>query len=138
MGTGEWAREGGEIVTFRDASLKASRDRRRKRVRRQVARSLLLVCLLEIVGCASHAPIDMGSYDPSHDQRAIADYYRHRAFAMREKAAAQATAAVRYEELFGPDSDLVSGARLLARYYEQTALELDRVAEDHAAVAGTR
>jgi hypothetical protein len=74
----------------------------------------------------------MDSYDPAHDQQAIAGYYRDQAMAMREKANAQATAAVRYEALFGPDADLVSGARSLAHYYEETAKELERIAEAHA------
>ncbi|MBX3330809.1 MAG: hypothetical protein KF722_10440 [Nitrospira sp.] len=98
----------------------------------------LLVCLLGIGGCASSEPLDMSSYDPSHDQKAIASYYRDQAVSMREKANAQATAAARYEALFGPEADLVSGARLLARYYEQTAQELERVAEAHAAVDRSR
>lgn len=102
-------------------------------------RHLLLLCLIltGLSGCASPEPIDMNSYDPSHNQTAIATYYRNQSMAMREKAAAQTTAAVRYEGLFGPDADLVSGARLLAEYYEQTAKELDRLAEAHAAVTRT-
>ena len=98
----------------------------------------LLVCLLGISGCAADEPLDMSSYDPSHDQKAIAGYYRDQAVAMREKATAQATAAARYEALFGSEADMVSGARLLAHYYEQTAQELERVAEAHAAVDRNR
>jgi hypothetical protein len=80
----------------------------------------------------------MSSYDPSHDQKAIASYYRDQAVSMREKANAQATAAVRYEALFGPEDDSVAGARSLAHYYEQTAQELDHLAEAHAAVGRNR
>jgi hypothetical protein len=96
----------------------------------------LLFCLIigVISGCASPESLEMGSYDPLHDQRAIAGYYRNQALAMHEKAKAQATTAARYEELFGAESDLVSGARLLAHYYEETALELGRLAEAHASV----
>lgn len=103
------------------------------------SRWLLLCCLIigVISGCASPESLEMGSYDPSHDQRAIAGYYRNQALAMHEKAKAQATTAARYEELFGADSDLVSGARSLAHYYEQTALELGRLAEAHASVDRT-
>jgi len=92
----------------------------------------LLVCLLGIGGCAADEPLDMSSYDPAHDQKTIASYFRDQAAAMREKANAQATAAVRYEALFGSEADMVSGARLLAHYYEQTAQELERIAESHA------
>lgn len=98
----------------------------------------LLVCLLGIVGCASQEPLDITSYDPSQDQTAIAHLYRNQAGMMREKAHAQATAAARYEALFGAEADLVSGARLLAHYYEQTAQELERRAAAHAAVGRNR
>lgn len=103
------------------------------------SRRLLLFCLIinVISGCASPESLEMGSYDPSHDQRAIAGYYRNQAIAMHEKAKAQTTTAARYEELFGAESDLVSGARLLAHYYEETALELERLAEAHASVDRT-
>lgn len=104
-----------------------------------IGRSLLLFCIVivGISGCASPEPMDMGSYDPSQNQTVIANYYRNQAIAMRKKANAQTTAAARYEGLFGLEADLVSGARLLARYYEQTAQELERIAEAHAAVART-
>ena len=95
---------------------------------------LVSVVLLGIAGCASPESIDLDSDDPSHDQTEIAAYYRNQAVAMREKAGAQATAAVRYEGLFGPEADLVSGAKSLAHYYEQTAQELERVAQAHETV----
>jgi hypothetical protein len=98
----------------------------------------LLACLLGIAGCASYETLDLNSYDPSHDQMAIAGYYRDQAVSMREKANAQATAAARYEALFGPEDDAVAGARSLAHYYEQTAQELERLAESHAAVGRNR
>ncbi len=98
----------------------------------------LLVGLLGIAGCASYDTLDLNSYDPSHDQTAIAGYYRDQAVSMREKAKAQATAAARYEALFGPEDDAVAGARSLAHYYEQTAQEFERLAESHAAVGRNR
>lgn len=103
-------------------------------------RGLLLCCLVVGVftGCASTESIDLDSFDPSHNQTEIANYYRNQAVAMREKADAQATAAVRYEALFGPEADLVSGAKSLAHYYEQTAQELERVAQAHQAVDQTK
>lgn len=103
----------------------------------QVAHCVLLCCLVMvgISSCASPESIDLNSYDPSHDQAAIAGYYKNQAEAMHEKAQAQAVAAARYEALFGPEADLVSGARLLGQYYEQTAKELEGIAEAHASVA---
>jgi len=103
--------------------------------RASMGQSLLLVAImLGMSSCLSPESIDLSSYDPSHDQTAIAGYYKNQADAMREKANAQATAAVRYEALFGPEADLVSGAKSLAHYYEQTAQELERVAQAHEAV----
>ncbi|MFO0700732.1 MAG: hypothetical protein U0236_16040 [Nitrospira sp.] len=98
---------------------------------------VLLFCIVLVgtSGCASPERIDLISYDPSQDQAAIAGYYRNQAEAMREKANAQAIAAARYEALFGPEADLVSGARLLGQYYEQTAKELEGLAEAHASAA---
>jgi hypothetical protein len=95
----------------------------------------LLLCIVGLGGCASYEPPDLNSYDPSHDQAAIAGYYKNQADAMREKANAQAIAAARYEALFGPEADLVSGARLLGQYYGQTAKELEGIAEAHGSVA---
>ncbi|MDF0676052.1 MAG: hypothetical protein P0120_17225 [Nitrospira sp.] len=99
---------------------------------------ILLVCLMASGGCASREPLDSSSDDPSYDQTAITNLYRNRAADMHEKANAQATAATRYEALFGPEADLVSGARSLASYYEQTAKEFERLAEAHASVDRTR
>jgi len=79
----------------------------------------------------------MTSFDPSQDQMAIVGYYRGQALDLREKAAAIAESAVRYEHLFGPESDWVSGARKLSQYYIAAAQELDRMAEAHAEVART-
>lgn len=109
-------------------------------IRKPIAKvgQTLLVCLLGIGGCAADEPLDLSSYDPAHDQKTIAGFYRDQAVTMREKANAQTTAAARYEALFGPEDDSVAGARSLAHYYEQTAQELERLAEAHAAVGRNR
>ena len=101
-----------------------------------IRRGLLLcgMALVGISGCTSPESIDLDSFDPTQNQAEIANYYRNQAVAMRERADAQATAAVRYEALFGPEADLVSGAKSLAHHYEQTAQELERVAQTHEAV----
>ena len=100
---------------------------------------LLVLCVLAASGCAeSVVPIeDMTSFDPSQDQMAIAGSYRAEAVALKEKAAALAESVVRYEHLFGTQSDLVSGARQLSQYYVEAAQELERRAEAHAEVART-
>jgi hypothetical protein len=79
----------------------------------------------------------MTSFDPSQDQMAIVGYYRGQAMDLREKAASLAESVVRYEHLFGPQSDWVSGARQLSQYYAAAAQDLERAAEGHAEVART-
>ena len=99
---------------------------------------LILFCLLAAAGCAQHVEtIDMTSFDPSQDQMAIVGYYRGQASDLKEKAAAIAESAVRYEHLFGPQSDWVSGARKLSQYYSAVAQEQELLAEAHAEVART-
>lgn len=100
-------------------------------------RMCIALCLLVAAGCAQREVIDMTSFDPSQDQTAIVGYYRGQAMDLREKAAALAESAVRYEHLFGPQSDWVSGARKLSQYYAAAAQELERLAEAHAEVART-
>jgi hypothetical protein len=99
---------------------------------------LIVVCLLAAAGCAQPVEtIDMTSFDPSQDQMVIVGYYRGQAMDLKEKAAAIAEGAVRYEHLFGPQSDWVSGARKLSQYYAAAAQDLERLAEAHAEVART-
>ena len=67
----------------------------------------------------------------------IAGYYRDQAVVLREKASLIAESAARYEHLFGPQSDWVSGAKQLSQYYAAAAQDLERLAEAHAEVART-
>jgi hypothetical protein len=76
----------------------------------------------------------MTSFDPSQDQAAIAGRYRDEALTLREKAAEHAESAIRYERLFGPQSDWVSGARQLSQYYATAAQGLERLIEAHEEV----
>ena len=100
--------------------------------------ALIVLCSLVAAGCAQPVEtIDMTSFDPSQDQMAIVGYYRGQAMDLREKATALAESAVRYEHLFGPQSDWVSGARKLSQYYAAAAQDLERLAEAHAEVART-
>jgi hypothetical protein len=95
----------------------------------RVGRGVLIVfCLLAVAGCAQPVEtIDMTSFDPSRGQ----------AMDLREKAASLAESAVRYEHLFGPQSDWVGGARQLSQYYAAASQDLERLAEAHAEVART-
>ncbi|MEO6307654.1 MAG: hypothetical protein ABIO96_00395 [Nitrospiraceae bacterium] len=98
---------------------------------------LIGLCPLAAVGCAPKyvETIEMTSFDPVQDQAAIVGYYRGQAMDLREKAAEHAESAIRYEHLFGPQSDWVSGARQLSQYYAAAAQDLERLADAHAGVA---
>jgi len=99
---------------------------------------LIVLCSLAAAGCAQPVEtIDTTSFGPSQDQIAIANYYRSEAMVLKEKAAAIAESAVRYEHLFGPQSDWVSGAQQLSRYYAVAAQDLERRAEALADAART-
>lgn len=99
---------------------------------------LILLCSLAAAGCAKPAAkIDTTSFGPSQDHMEIAGYYRDQAVVLREKAGAVAESAVRYEHLFGPQSDWVSGALQLSEYYAIAAQDLERRAEAHADAART-
>jgi hypothetical protein len=79
----------------------------------------------------------MTSVDPLQDQMTIAGYYRGQAMDLREKSASLAESTVRYERLFGPQSDWVIGAKQLSQYYAIAAQDLERRAEAHAEIART-
>ena len=99
---------------------------------------LILLCSLAAVGCAQPVEtIGTTSVDQLQDQMAIAGYYRAEATVLKEKAAAIAESAVRYEQLFGPQSDWVSGARQLSQYYAVAAQDLERRADAYAEAART-
>lgn len=91
------------------------------------------------VGCQGpQALLDLTSLDPSQDHWKIASVYTHEAAAMRQKAEELSNRAAHYEQLFGPTSDWVTGTRLLAQFYEETARERDRLAGLHVGLAGGR
>ena len=99
---------------------------------------LILLGSFAAAGCAQPVQmVDTASFGPSQDQQAITGYYRAEAMVLNEKAAAIAESAVRYEQLFGPESDWVSGARQLSQYYAVAAQDLERRAEAYEEAAKT-
>lgn len=97
---------------------------------------LILLCSLAAAGCSRPAEkVDTISFGPSQDQQTIAGYYRDEAMVLKEKAALIAESAVRYEHLFGPQSDWVSGARQLSEYYAVAAQDLERRAQAYEETA---
>ncbi len=71
----------------------------------------------------SHArsELDLTDYDQIQDQHKIAGFYSQEAARLRLMARDLDHRAVVYERLFGPGSDWVAGARLLARSYDDAA-----------------
>ena len=101
-------------------------------MRHSVFYPLLLGFLLQ-VGCSSgpSAPLEMTTLNPGDDHEMIAHHYRHEARLARQQAEELASQLVAYEQLFGRESDWVSGTRLLVQFYEELAREQDRFAEQH-------
>ena len=96
---------------------------------------LILLCSLAAAGCAQpFETIDVTSADLS---RAIVGNFRAEAMVLKEKSAAIAESAVRYEHLFGSQSDWVSGAKQLSQYYAVAAQDLERRAEAYEEAART-
>jgi hypothetical protein len=96
---------------------------------------LLLAAFLQ-PGCSgiSTAPLDMTALDQNQDQGKIATYYRHEAAVARQQAEELNHRAMVYERLFGPESDWVTGTRLLAQFYEDAAREAEQLAQRHLKV----
>ena len=84
------------------------------------------------------ASTDTASRDPTQDHLKMASFYVRAAMRSREHAEEQANRTVVYERVFGPDSDWVSGARLLKQFYENSAREQDRQAQWHLDLARQR
>lgn len=94
---------------------------------------VLLLAIFLQPGCSGRtsAPLDMAALDPGQDHWAIAAYYSREATMSRQQAEELTYRAVVYEGLFGPESEWVTGTRLLKRFYEEAASEQDRLADLH-------
>jgi len=85
--------------------------------------------MLSVVSCTrAGEPLALDSHDPSHDGRSIAVYHANEAMTFSRKAENVADQATVYTRLFGPGSEWVVGATLLAQYYEEEAKEKARAA----------
>ena len=74
---------------------------------------------------------ELDSFHPSADQRLIARYYQEEALRFRQQADEFDARAQMYERMFGPDSDWVSGAKLLAQSYRLAAEDRERLGQEH-------
>lgn len=72
------------------------------------------------------------------DNLQIAAYYAREASLSRRKAEELSNRAVVYERLFGSESDWVVGAQLLTQFYEESAREQERQANNYLELAGGR
>ena len=83
-------------------------------------------------GCSSpDRGYDLSSFSASNDQRLIATYYQEEAFRYRRQAEELDARAEMYARTFGPESDWVSGTRLLAQSYRLAADDRERLAAEH-------
>jgi len=101
---------------------------------------VLLLGVLLLSGCyrGHGGPLDATSLDPDQDQWKLATYYSREAAVSRQKAQELTNRAAVYEQLFGRDSEWVTGTRLLAQFYNETGQEQERRAEMHLDLARHR
>jgi len=92
---------------------------------------ILLLGFVLVSGCSSAEVLDLVSRDPGQDHGAIASYYTREAALSRQQVEELTDRAVLYEGLFGQQSDWVTGTKLLVKFYQEMALEQDRLAELH-------
>lgn len=94
---------------------------------------ILLVGFVLVSGCFSGPKdvLDPVSRDPDQDHGAIASYYTREAALSRQQVEELNDRAVLYEGLFGGESDWVAGTKLLVKFYQEMALEQDRLADLH-------
>lgn len=92
---------------------------------------VLILLLVLVSGCSSADVLDLVSRDPGQDHGAIASYYTHEAALSRQQIEELTDRAVLYEGLFGRESDWVTGTQLLVKFYQEMALEQDRLADLH-------
>jgi hypothetical protein len=83
-------------------------------------------------GCAApDRGFDLTTFNTSSDQQLIARYYQQEALRHRQQAEELDVRAEMYERMFGPQSDWVSGTRLLAQSYRLAADDRERLAHEH-------
>lgn len=108
--------------------------------------SLYNLALLSAVGvfCAggcttstTKEELELTTYSPVQDHQKIASYYSHEATKLRQAAEETSVRIAVYERLFGPTSDWVNGARLLAQSYEDAAREHEQKAREHLELVHT-
>jgi hypothetical protein len=80
----------------------------------------------------------MGSLDPAQDHWKIASLYTQEANALRQRAEELNNQVATYEQIFGSDSEWITGSRILAQYYDNLAREREHQAALHLELANKR
>jgi hypothetical protein len=87
---------------------------------------------LFLSGCVNAgSELELTTFDRAQDQGKIAEFYGQEAARLRYMARDLSDRTTVYEHLFGPDSDWVKGARLLAQSYLDAARDHEVKAERH-------
>ncbi|MCA9472252.1 MAG: hypothetical protein MRJ96_15720 [Nitrospirales bacterium] len=94
---------------------------------------VLFILIAISVGChgPSKPPISLNNLDPSQDQQFIVKQYLQQAVRLVQRAHDFNAKAERYAQLFGPDSEWTTSARMLENYYMKAAYEREHMAVGH-------
>ena len=77
---------------------------------------LVAVCMASIQSCSASPTVpDFYGVGPADEQSTIGEYYRQEATVFRQRADVMAERATAYRQLFGEESEWVSGARAARR-----------------------
>ncbi len=94
--------------------------------------AVFAACMLDMQGCSASPKFsDFNAAETADERSTVAEFYRKEAIMFRQKADEMAERATAYRQLFGEESEWVSGARLLGEYYRQEARDRDRLATEY-------
>jgi hypothetical protein len=80
---------------------------------------IFVVCISGLQSCTASPTVpDFYSVGSTEEQRTIGEYYRSEAAMFRQKADQMDERVRAYRQLFGEESEWVSGARALGEYYQ--------------------
>jgi hypothetical protein len=97
---------------------------------------LFALCGPGFHGCSATPTVpDFFEVGSIEEQRTIGQYYRSEAAQFRQRAQEMEERASAYRELFGEESEWVSGARALGEYYQREAAERERLAEQYGSAS---
>ena len=98
---------------------------------------LVAVCIPSIQSCSASPTVpDFYGVGPADEQSTIGEYYRQEAAVFRKRADVMVERATTYRQLFGEESEWVSGARALGEFYQHKARERERLADQYQTPSG--